>query len=106
RADELGQHMYKGLLDLQEKHACIGDVRGRGLLRGIELVTDRATKTPAEALGKRVTDECLALGLHMNIVQLRGMGGVMRIAPPLTVSAGELDRGLAIRDQALAEATA
>jgi 2,2-dialkylglycine decarboxylase (pyruvate) len=105
KADELGQYLYEGLLDLQEKHACIGDVRGRGLMRGIELVTDRETKTPAEALGKRVTDECLALGLHMNIVQLRGMGGVMRIAPPLTVSTGELDQGLAILDQSLAKAT-
>src|SRR5262249_38137260 len=106
RADELGQYLNKGLLEVQEKHACIGDVRGRGLLRGIELVTDRVTKAPAEALGKRVTDECLALGLHMNIVQLRGMGGVVRIAPPLTVSTGELDQGLAILDQALATATA
>jgi len=101
RADELGQYLHKGLIELQEKHACIGDVRGRGLLRGIELVTDRETKTPAEALGKRVTDECLARGLHMNIVQLRGMGGVVRIAPPLTVSTEELDLGLAILDQAL-----
>src|SRR6185437_1629884 len=99
RADELGQYLYKGLLELQEKHACIGDVRGRGLLRGIELVTDRETKTPAEALGRRVTDECLVLGLHLNIVQLRGMGGVIRIAPPLTVSPDELDLGIAILDQ-------
>jgi len=104
RADELGQYLYKGLLELQEKHACIGDVRGRGLLRGIELVTDRETKTPAEALGRRVTDECLVLGLHLNIVQLRGMGGVIRIAPPLTVSPDELDLGIAILDQALATA--
>ena len=104
RADELGQYLYKGLLELQEKHACIGDVRGRGLLRGIELVTDRETKTPAEALGRRVTDECLVFGLHLNIVQLRGMGGVIRIAPPLTVSPDELDLGIAILDQALATA--
>src|SRR5690242_14914066 len=58
RAEELGQLMYKGLLELQEKHACIGDVRGRGLMRGVELVTDRETKTPADDLGNRVTDEC------------------------------------------------
>jgi 2,2-dialkylglycine decarboxylase (pyruvate) len=105
RAEELGQYMYKGLLELQENHACIGDVRGRGLMRGVELVTDRATRTPADDLGNRVTDECLALGLHMNIVQLPGMGGVIRIAPPLTIARGELEHGLAIFDEALTKAT-
>jgi 2,2-dialkylglycine decarboxylase (pyruvate) len=105
RAEELGQSMYKGLLELQEKHACIGDVRGRGLMRGVELVTDRETKTPADDLGNRVTDECLALGLHMNIVQLPGMGGVIRIAPPLTITPRELEQGLAIFDEALTKAS-
>jgi 2,2-dialkylglycine decarboxylase (pyruvate) len=95
----------KGLRQLQEQHECIGDVRGRGLMRGIELVTDRETKAPADELGKRVTDECLERGLHMNIVQLPGMGGVFRIAPPLTVSTDELDQGLAILDDALRKAT-
>ena len=62
------------------------------------------SKAPADELGRRVTAECLALGLHMNIVQLPGMGGVFRIAPPLTVSDQELDLGLEILDQALAKA--
>ena len=99
-----GQHLRDGLVELQTRHECIGDVRGRGLMQGIELVTDRATKTPAEGLGRRVTRECLALGLHMNIVQLPGMGGVFRMAPPLTVSDDELDLGLEILDKALAAA--
>ncbi len=106
RAAELGERLYRGLLGLQERHECIGDVRGRGLMRGIELVTDRETKAPADDLGRRVTDECLALGLHMNIVQLPGMGGVFRIAPPLTVTEEELDQGLEILDRALGKATA
>jgi 2,2-dialkylglycine decarboxylase (pyruvate) len=50
-----------------------------------------------------VTAECLELGLHMNIVQLPGMGGVFRIAPPLTVSDDEIDLGLGILDTALAK---
>jgi 2,2-dialkylglycine decarboxylase (pyruvate) len=104
RAATLGERLDAGLRELQGRHECIGDVRGRGLMRGIELVTDRARKTPADALGRRVTEECLALGLHLNIVQLPGMGGVFRIAPPLTVSADELDRGLAILDQSLEKA--
>lgn len=101
RAATLGIRLRDGLLALQEQHDSIGDVRGRGLLQGIELVTDRASKQPADDLGRRVTTECLARGLHMNIVQLPGMGGVFRIAPPLTVSEHELDDGLAILDEAL-----
>jgi 2,2-dialkylglycine decarboxylase (pyruvate) len=73
-------------------------------MQGIELVTDRASKAPAEDLGRRVTTECLARGLHMNIVQLPGMGGVFRMAPPLTVSADEIDLGLEILDASLSAA--
>ncbi|HEU4912490.1 MAG TPA: aspartate aminotransferase family protein [Actinomycetes bacterium] len=103
-AAERGRRLRAGLLELQTRHECIGDVRGRGLMQGIELVTDRASKTPAEDLGRRVTTECLARGLHMNIVQLPGMGGVFRMAPPLTVSADEIDLGLEILDASLSAA--
>ena len=101
QAAERGGRLRAGLLELQQRHECVGDVRGRGLLQGIELVTDRDSRAPADELGRRVTAECLALGLHMNVVQLPGMGGVFRIAPPLTVSEAELDLGLEILDQAL-----
>lgn len=103
-AAERGGRLRAGLLELQTRHECIGDVRGRGLMQGIELVTDRASKAPAEDLGRRVTTECLARGLHMNIVQLPGMGGVFRMAPPLTVSADEIDLGLEILDASLSAA--
>jgi 2,2-dialkylglycine decarboxylase (pyruvate) len=98
-----GAFLRSGLDRLQEKHEVIGDVRGRGLFQGIELVTDRATKQGNDALGQRVTQRCLELGLHMNIVQIPGMGGVFRIAPPLTASEAELEEGLEILDRALAE---
>lgn len=104
RVARLGERLRAGLMELQERHECIGDVRGRGLFQGIELVTDRATRAPADELGRRVTAECFELGLHMNIVQLPGMGGVFRIAPPLTVSEEELDMGLEMLDQAMAKA--
>ncbi|RTL70870.1 MAG: aspartate aminotransferase family protein [Pseudonocardiaceae bacterium] len=106
RASQLGERLRSGLTELAARHECIGDVRGRGLLQGIELVTDRATKEPADELGRNVTTECLALGLHMNVVQLPGMGGVFRIAPPLTVADDEVDLGLEILDQALTKAVA
>lgn len=101
RAGRLGGRLRERLLELQNRHEVIGDVRGRGLLQGIELVTDRASKQPADRLGQVVTQACLERGLHLNIVQLPGMGGVFRIAPPLTVSETELDTGLAILDEAL-----
>lgn len=104
-AAHLGERLQAGLLDMQHRHECIGDVRGRGLMQGIELVVDRHTKEPADALGSRVTRRCFELGLHMNIVQLPRMGGVFRIAPPLTITEGEIDLGLEILDEALRTVT-
>ncbi|CAA9385657.1 MAG: Pyridoxal phosphate-dependent aminotransferase [uncultured Quadrisphaera sp.] len=101
RAAVLGDRLSAGLRQLAERHQVIGDVRGRGLLVGLELVLDRRTKQGSDLLGAAVTRRCLELGLHLNIVQLPGMGGVFRIAPPLTVSDGELALGLEILDEAL-----
>ena len=105
-AAERGRHLMDGLLDLQQRHECIGDVRGAGLLVGVELVTDRDTREPAEELGTAVTDRCLDLGLNLNIVKFPGMGAVLRIAPPMTVTDDEIDRALEIIDTALSTAGA
>lgn len=102
RAARLGHRLRDGLVGLQDRFDVIGDVRGRGLMQGIELVTDRETRAPADALGAAVTDECLTRGLHMNIVQLPGMGGIFRIAPPLTIDEHDLDRGVEIIGESLA----
>ncbi len=93
RARELGHRLRAGLDDLRTRHDVIVDVRGRGLLQGIEVESD--------SVGQTVTKRCYELGLHMNVVQLPGMGGTFRIAPPLTVTEEELDRGLEILDEAL-----
>ncbi len=106
QAASKGQLLRDGLLDIRSRHPLVGDVRGRGLLQGVELVLDRATKQGSDTLGADVTRRCLELGLHMNVVQLRGMGGTFRIAPPLTSSADELGLGLEILDQAIGEAGA
>lgn len=74
RAGKLGEQLGDRLGELQSEFEVVGDVRGRGLLQGIELVADKQTKEPAEALGATVTAACLERGLHMNIVQLPGMG--------------------------------
>jgi 2,2-dialkylglycine decarboxylase (pyruvate) len=105
RAAELGGFLRQGLDAIAERHPVVGNIRGRGLLAGLELVTDRETKRNSDELGALVTKRCLELGLHMNIVQLPGMGGVFRIAPPLTATEDELSLGLSILDQAIGDAS-
>jgi 2,2-dialkylglycine decarboxylase (pyruvate) len=102
RAASLGRELATRLDELRDRHDQVGDVRGRGLLQGIELVADKVSKAPADDLGAKVTAACLERGLHMNIVQLPGMGGIFRIAPPLTITESELLAGLDILDDALA----
>jgi len=98
-----GRQLHAGLVALADRHAVVGDVRGRGLMQGLELVLDRETKESSPDLGVAVTARCLELGLHMNVVQLREMGGTFRIAPALTTTPEQLDLGLEILDQALGE---
>jgi 2,2-dialkylglycine decarboxylase (pyruvate) len=101
RAIISGERLRTGLLSLQQKFECIGDVRGRGLLLGLEIVVERRTKAPGYELGAGIMEEAMRAGLSMNIVKLPGMGGVFRIAPPLTVSDAEIDRGLEIMSDAI-----
>jgi len=101
RARVAGKRLADGLRRLQSRHECIGDVRGRGLLLGLEVVKSRETREPAFALGEAITRQCMALGLSMNIVKLPAMGGVFRVAPPLTVSDSEIDLGLELLDEAI-----
>jgi 2,2-dialkylglycine decarboxylase (pyruvate) len=104
RAVEAGQRLSDGLRALQQRFECIGDVRGRGLLLGMEIVKDRHSRAPDNDLGYRIGQECMTLGLSMNVVQMPSMGGVFRIAPPLTVSDGEIDLGLEILGRAIERA--
>jgi 2,2-dialkylglycine decarboxylase (pyruvate) len=104
RARELGERLSGGLRELAGKHPVIGDIRGRGLLVGLEL-TAGEDGGDVDKLGAAVTRRCTELGLHMNIVQLPGMGGTFRIAPPLTATEAEIDRGLSILDDALTDVT-
>jgi 2,2-dialkylglycine decarboxylase (pyruvate) len=101
RAAVAGARLERGLRDLMSRYECVGDVRGRGLLLGMEIVANRETKAPAPELGAAITVECLRQGLSMNIVQLPGTGGIFRIAPPLTVSDDEIDLGLERLDRAI-----
>jgi len=103
RAQEMGAHLRNGLEDLQQRHERLGDVRGRGLLMGIELVEDRHSREPARDFGMAVGRRCMELGANLNIVSRRQMAHIFRIAPPLTVTRDEIDRAIAILDQAMTE---
>ncbi len=100
----VGTHLRQGLEALKEKHPVIGDVRGMGLMQGLELVKDRKTKEPAPDVVNKVLERTRANGL------LIGKGGiyanVLRISPPLIVSKTDVDEALKIIDKSLAEAAA
>jgi 2,2-dialkylglycine decarboxylase (pyruvate) len=103
RARMMGAYLRAQLVELQQRYEAIGDVRGEGMLLGVELVTDRQSRAPHHKLGGLTTQRCFELGLSMNIRRRPERGSVWRIAPPLTISEAEIDRGVAILDQALRE---
>ena len=74
-------------------------MRGVGLMLGVDLVTDRDSREPDGRMGSAVTERCLELGLNVNIVKFAGLGSVLRIAPPLTITAEEIDLGVEIIDR-------
>ena len=102
-----GDQLIGGLRELQDRHEAIGDVRGMGLLVGVELVEDRDSRAPADALGRALTEECMRCGLSMNLVrgQSAGSANCLRVAPPLTVSEAEVDLALTVIDEALTTVT-
>lgn len=94
RAAELGKHAIKRLREAKKSLNIIGDVRGLGLMIGVELVKDRKTKKPAVEEAKKVR----SLAREAGVLVGRGgiTGSVIRIQPPLTISKELLDRGLDI----------
>ena len=98
RAATMGARLAAGLRGLRQRHACVGDVRGRGLLLGLEFAGAQAG-----GISDAVTAAAMALGLSANIVSTGGSGGIMRIAPPLTVTEDEIDLGVALLDAAIAQ---
>ena len=103
RAREMGAYLRGRFEELQQRYEVIGDVRGAGLLLGVELVRDRASRAPAHELGALTTRKCLEGGLSMNIRRRPERGSVWRIAPPLTVSTDEIDRAIEILETSLRE---
>jgi alanine-glyoxylate transaminase/(R)-3-amino-2-methylpropionate-pyruvate transaminase len=97
---KLGQRILDGLARLKERHNIVGDVRGKGLMLGIELVKDRATKEPAKAECAQVVETARDMGL------LLGKGGLwgqtIRFAPPMCINEADADFVLDVLDRSLA----
>ncbi len=100
-AHEVGGYFRQKLEQLKEKHLLVGDVRGMGLMQGVELVKDRKTKEPAPQETNALMDRCKNNGL------LIGKGGlysnVLRISPPLNIGKADVDEAVRILDKSLGE---
>ena len=97
-----GHQLYAGLQKLKERYGCIGDVRGRGLMVGVEIVSDRETKASANDLGRRLGDRMMELGLWAQLSSHKSFNGVFRIAPPIVITEGQVEDGLKILEEAFA----
>ena len=86
-AATVGAHLMERLRALQEKHPLIGDVRGKGLMIGVELVRDRQTKERATTERDRLVDECFTRGLLV----LGAGRNTLRLSPPLVLTKDEAD---------------
>ncbi len=98
-AARVGAYALERLHGMKQRHHLIGDVRGRGLLLGLELVNDRAAKTPAPEAAERVLYAALSRGLSFKTT----MGHVLTLTPPLITTREQMGQALDILDQCLTE---
>jgi 4-aminobutyrate aminotransferase len=100
-AAQQGERLLAGARVLMGRHPSIGDVRGVGLMVGLEFVADRATRAPAGDLVRRIVDLAFERGLL-----LLGAGrSALRLAPPLVIDAVDIDRGLQMLDACITDAS-
>ncbi len=97
-----GEYFRGRLRELRERYPCIGDVRGKGLMIGMELVTDRNAKTPARALCEAV----LTRAFHQGLLLLACGQSTVRFIPPLMINRGHVDEAMRMLEAALKEALA
>ncbi|MGD8403171.1 MAG: acetyl ornithine aminotransferase family protein [Anaerolineales bacterium] len=91
-ASVTGKYALDALEEIMHRHPSIGDVRGKGLMIGVEFVKDRETKVPAKELTERIVD----LAFERGLLLLSCAKSVIRVAPPLSISKSEVDEGLKI----------
>jgi 4-aminobutyrate aminotransferase len=101
-AASVGEYFIARLRELKERYPCIGDVRGKGLMIGMELVTDRTSKAPARAL----CDAVLTRAYHQGLLLLACGQSTVRFIPPLMINRGHVDEAMKMLEAALKEALA
>ena len=101
-AASVGEYFLERLRQLQERFDCIGEVRGKGLMIGMELVTDRTTRAPARALCEAV----LTRAYHNGLLLLSCGASTVRFIPPLMISRAHVDEAMGLIETALTEALA
>jgi len=101
-AARMGDYFMRKLHTLAERHPAIGEVRGRGLMIGMELVTDRTTRVPARAL----CDALITRAYHNGLILLSCGQSTVRFMPPLTIGESDVDEAVGLLDLSLREALA
>jgi 4-aminobutyrate aminotransferase-like enzyme len=101
RARKMGVYFTSRLKDLQDNYEIIGDIRGPGLMIGIELVKDRKTKEPANNITHNIVKESVADGVIFGESKFKGLGNVLKIKPPLVITESQADRVLEVFEKYL-----
>jgi 4-aminobutyrate aminotransferase len=101
-AASVGEYFFARLRELMQEMPCIGDLRGKGLMIGMELVKDRATREPAREL----CDAVLTRAFHNGLLLLSCGASTVRFIPPLMINRGHVDEAMALLKIALTEALA
>jgi 4-aminobutyrate aminotransferase len=97
----IGGYLISELQALQGRHSCIGNVRGRGLMIGVELVSDHVNKTPSKMLTAKIVYRAFELGL---VVYYVGMNSnILELTPPLVLSKAEALQAVDILDRAISD---
>ena len=102
-AKSMGEYLTSRLLEMRDRHPLMGDVRCPGLFTAVELVTDKATKEPARRETEQVYDLGLKYGVMFGTSRYAGLGNVVKIKPPLTITRDEIDRVIDVFDRVLTE---
>ncbi len=103
KSKKLGETVRSRFVDLMSEYELIGDVRGKGPMLALELVTDRETKAPAAAQAQKIAAKCMEKGLI--VLSCGTYGNVIRTLMPLVIEDEQLDKGMAILEETFAEIT-